>query len=64
MNEIKLEVTQLKYLSVSNMQVILKTRDIITYRVCGRGNVFVLSVCLSVRAITFEPVDIETSFLV
>ena len=47
-------------------------------RVCGRGNVFVVSVCvcvcqsvsvcmcvcLSVWAITFEPVDIETSFLV
>ena len=40
--------------------------------VCGRGNVFVMSVCLcvcvcvclSVRAITFERVDIETSFLV
>ena len=46
----------------------------ITSRVSGRGNVFVVSVCLciclsvclsvSVRAITFEPVDIETSFLV
>ena len=41
-----------------------------TSRICGRGNVFVVplcvrvSVCLSVRAITFEPVDIETSFLV
>ena len=49
---------------------------IFTSRVCGRGNVFVVSVCvsvcvclcvcvcLSVQAITFEPVDIETSFLV
>ena len=38
----------------------------ITSRVCGRGNVFVVSVCVCVcvRAITFEPVDIETSFLV
>ena len=41
----------------------------ITSRVCGRGNVFVVCVCvcvsvLSVWAITFEPVDIETSFLV
>ena len=38
--------------------------------VCGRGNVFIVSVCvsvcvcLSVWAITFEPVDIEASFLV
>ena len=32
---------------------------IITSRVYGRGNVFVLSVCLSVRV-----VDTETSFLV
>ena len=45
-------------------------RLVITSRVCGRGNVFVMSVCLcvcvclSVRAITFERVDIETSFLV
>ena len=40
---------------------------VFTSRVCGRGNVFVVSVCVcvcSVRAITFEPVDIETSFLV
>ena len=61
---------------------------IITSRVCGRGNVFVVSVCVcvsvclsvcvfvcvcvcvfvsvcvSVQPITFEPVDIETSFLV
>ena len=49
---------------------------VITFRVCGRGNVFVvsvcvcvcvsvcLSVCVSVQAITFEPVDIETLFLV
>ena len=28
------------------------------------GNVFILSVCLSVQAITFECLDIETSFLV
>ena len=46
------------------------TNGVITSRVCGRGNVFVVSVCLcvclcvSVWAITFEPVDIETSFLV
>ena len=46
------------------------TLGFITSCVCGRGNVFVMSVCvcvcvsvcLSVRAITFEPVDIETSF--
>ena len=45
---------------------------LITSRVCGRGNVFVvcvclsvcLSVCVSVQAITFEAIDIETSFLV
>ena len=41
---------------------------LVTARVCGRGNVFVvcvcMSVCLSVWAITFEAVDIETSFLV
>ena len=55
---------------------------VITYRVCGRGNVFIVSlclcvcacvyrcvcacvsVCLSVWVITFEAVDIETSFLV
>ena len=37
---------------------------VITSRVCGRGNVFVVSVCLSVWAITFEQIDIETSFLV
>ena len=36
--------------------------NVFTSGVCG--NVFVVSVCLSVRAITFEPVDIETSFLV
>ena len=47
----------------------------ITSRICGRGNVFCsvcvcvslsvcLSLCLSVQAITFESVDIETSFLV
>ena len=35
---------------------------IITSRVIGRGNVFVVSVCVS--AITFQTVDIETSFLV
>ena len=28
------------------------------------GNVFIVSVCLSVRAITFETIDLETSFLV
>ena len=49
-------------------------KRIITSHVCGRGNVFVVSlcvflsvyvcVCLSVQAITFEAVDIETSFLV
>ena len=45
---------------------------IITSRICGRGNVFIVyvhvcvcvCVCLFVRAITFEPVNIETSFLV
>ena len=41
---------------------------IIPSRVCGRGNVFVVSVCMSVcvsvQAVTFEWVDIETSFLV
>ena len=43
---------------------------IITSRLCGRGNVFIVSVCVcvclcpSVWAITFEAVDIETSFLV
>ena len=45
---------------------------VFTSRACGRGNVFVVSVCLcvcvsvclSVRAITFEAVDKETSFLV
>ena len=43
---------------------------IITSRVYGRCNVFVvslcvcLSVCLSVWIITFEAVDIETSYLV
>ena len=50
------------------------TVEIVTSRVCGTGNVFVvcvcvslsvcLSVCLFVRAITFEPVEIETSILV
>ena len=39
-----------------------------TSNICSRGNVFIMSVCvcvcLSVWAITFEPVDIETSFLV
>ena len=55
-----------------------KNISIITSRVCGKGNVFVMSVCvcicacvcvcvcmcvcLSVQAITFERVDIETSF--
>ena len=40
----------------------------VTSRVCYGGNVFVVSVCmcqfvyLSVSAITFEAVDIETSF--
>ena len=41
-------------------------QKVITSRVCGRGNVFVVSVCVcvSVRSITFEVVDTETSFLV
>ena len=38
-----------------------------TPRVCGRGNVFIVSVCvsvcLSVQAITFEAVDTEISLL-
>ena len=40
-----------------------------TSRVSGRGNIFVasvchcVSVCLSVWVITFEAVDMETSFL-
>ena len=40
--------------------------SVVTSCVSGRGNVFIVFVCLSVsvRAITFEPVDIETSFLV
>ena len=38
--------------------------NFITSYVSGGGNVFVVSVCVSVWAITFEPVDIETSFLV
>ena len=37
---------------------------IFTSHIWGRGNFFVMSVCLSVWAITFEGVDIETSFLV
>ena len=43
---------------------------IFTSRVCCRSNVFVVCVCvsvcvcLSVQTITFEAVDIETSFLV
>ena len=49
---------------------------VVTSRVCGRGSVFIVSVCLrvcvcvcvcvcvSVQAITFEAVDIETLFLV
>ena len=42
---------------------------VVTSRICGRGNVFVMSVCLcvcvclSVWAITFD-IDIKTSFLV
>ena len=44
-------------------------RFVFTSCVCGRGNVFVVSVSVSVSvcvcsAITFEQVDIETSFLV
>ena len=41
-------------------------QSIITSRVCGRGNVFLLSmclpVCMSVLAIIFDVVDVETSF--
>ena len=42
---------------------------VIASSVCGRGNIFIVSVCgsvsvcLSVWAIMFEAVDIETSFL-
>ena len=56
--------------SVENVECMLENSMFITSRVCGRGNVFVVSVCLcvcvclSVWAITFEWVDIETSFLV
>ena len=58
------------FLSVAANANTLCEWTFITSRVCGRGNVFVvsvcvcLSVCLSVWAVTFEAFDIETSFLV
>ena len=35
------------------------TCSFFTYRVCGRGNVFVVSVCLSARAINFNSISIQ-----
>ena len=32
---------------------------LVTSQVCSIGNVFIMSVCLSARAITFDCVDIE-----
>ena len=37
---------------------------VITSHMCGIGNAFVLSVCVSVWATTLEAVDTKTSFLV
>ena len=42
----------------------IKFPQVVTSRLCGKGNVFVVYVCVCVSVLAFEAIDIETSFLV